>query len=138
MADPEQGNEPQQEPADTPRRASAPGTVQAAAILLYVGGGLILVFTLAGLGSEAPLRSTAYVLFGLLYVGLAYAVHRGRRWARRVVLVLCTLGVALAGIRLVATGVSEAVSTLAWPMVYAILLSTAPARAWFHQNRPAA
>ena len=106
-------------------------------ILLYVGGGLTVVITLTRLGSEALPRCTAHVLFGLLYVGLAYAVQRGRRWGRRAVLVLCTLGVAVAGIRLVATGVSEAISTLAWPMIYAILLSTAPARAWFHQDSPA-
>jgi len=139
MSDPEQGSEPQQQPpADTPRRAPAPGAVQALVILLYVGGGLTVVLTLARLGSDTPLQSTAYVLFGLVYVGLAYAVQRGRRWARRTVLVLCTLGVAVAGIRLVATGLSAAISTLAWPMIYAILLSTAPARAWFHQDRPAA
>ncbi|GAA3340022.1 hypothetical protein GCM10020358_26000 [Amorphoplanes nipponensis] len=118
-------------------RAAAPGAVQAAAILLYVGGGLTVVFALAGLGSGAA-RSTAYMVYGLFYVGLAYGVQRGRRWARRAVLVLCAVGVALAGILLVTSGVSSAVSTVAWPLVYAILLSTDTARAWFRRDRPEA
>jgi hypothetical protein len=139
VSDAEQSNDPpQQPPADSPRRASAPGAVQAAAILLCVGGGLTVVFALAGLGSGALLRSAAYALYGLLWLGLGYAVHGGRRWARRAVLVLCTVGAALAGIRLVVSGVSEGISALAWPLVYAILLSTTPARAWFHRDRPAA
>lgn len=49
--------------------------------------------------------------------------------ARRAVLVLC--GVALAVIRLFGSGVSSAVGTLAWPVVYAILLNTDTARSWF-------
>jgi hypothetical protein len=71
------------------------------------------------------------VLLGLLYLGLARAVQRGRRWARRAVLVLCGLGVALAAIRLFGSGLSSAVGALAWPVVYAILLNTDTARSWF-------
>jgi len=126
-------NESQGQPA----RAAAPGAVQAAAILLYVGGALTVLLALTGLGSgtlSGLLRSGMYVLLGLLYLGLACAVQRGQRWARRAVLALCGVGIALAVVRLFASGVSSAVGTLAWPVVYAILLSTDTARSWF---RPA-
>jgi TRAP-type C4-dicarboxylate transport system permease small subunit len=116
------------------QHASAPGTVQAAAILLYVGGALTVLFALTGLTSGTLgglVRTGTHVLLGLLYLGLARAVQRGRRWARRAVLVLCGIGVALAGIRLFGSGVSSAVGTLAWPVVYAILLTTDSAQSWF-------
>ncbi|MEU7905092.1 hypothetical protein [Actinoplanes sp. NPDC049118] len=116
---------------DSEPPAGAPGTVHAAAILLYVGGALTLVFALTSGARGSLLRSAAYVLIGLLYLGLARAVQRGRRWARRAVLVLCGAGVALAGFRLFDSGISAAAGDLAWPMVYAILLSTDAARSWF-------
>jgi hypothetical protein len=136
VSSPDQEREPEGHPshADRSRRASAPGTVQAAAILLYVGGALTVLFALTGLTAGtlgSLLRSGAYVLLGLLYLGLARAVQRGRRWARRAVLVLCGLGVALAAIRLFGSGLSSAVGALAWPVVYAILLNTDTARSWF-------
>lgn len=136
VSSPDQESEPEGQPshADAPQRSSAPGTVQAAAILLYVGGVLTVLSALTGLGSDTLgglLRPGAYVLLGLLYLGLARAVQRGRRWARRTVLVLCGVGVALAVVRLVASGASSAVGALAWPAVYAILLSTDTARSWF-------
>jgi cell division protein FtsW (lipid II flippase) len=120
--------------ADGSQRASAPGVVLAAAILLYVGGGLTVLSALTGLMSGTVgslLRSGVYALLGLLYVGLARAVQRGRRWARRTVLVLCVLGIALAGIRLFGSSLSSAVGALVWPAIYAILLSTETARSWF-------
>jgi hypothetical protein len=136
VSSPDQESEPEGQPShpDASPRASAPGTVQAAAILLYVGGALTVLFALTGLTSGTLgglLRFGAYVLLGLLYLGLARAVQRGRRWARRAVLVLCGVGVALAGIRLFGSGVSSAVGALAWPVVYAILLNTDTARSWF-------
>jgi hypothetical protein len=136
VSSPDQEGEPegQSSHADASRHASAPGTVQAAAILLYVGGALTVLFALTGLTSGTLgglLRSGAHVLLGLLHLGLARAVQRGRRWAWRAVLVLCGIGVALAGIRLFGSGVSSAVNTLAWPMVYAILLNTDTSRSWF-------
>jgi len=136
VSNPDPEREPQRPPsdADTPQQVPAPGTVQAAAILLYVGGAFTVLFALTGLGSGTLgglLRSGAYALLGILYVGLARAVQRGRRWARRTVLVLCGFGIALAVVRLFASGASSAVGTLAWPAVYAILLNTETARSWF-------
>jgi len=136
VSSPDQESDPEGQPshADASRRASAPGAVRAAAILLYVGGALTVLFALTGLTSGtlgSLLRSGAYVMLGLLYLGLARAVERGRRWARRAVFVLCGVGVALAGIRLFGSGVSSAIGTLAWPVVYAILLNTDTARSWF-------
>src|SRR4051794_3607389 len=108
VSSPDQESEPGGQPshADEPRHGSAPGTVQAAAILLYVGGALTVLSALTGLGSGTLgglLRSGAYVLVGALYIGLARAVQRARRWARRAVLVLCGVGAALAGVRLFAS-----------------------------------
>ena len=133
VSSPDHESEPPDQPsqANAPRHPPAPGIVQATAILLYVGGAL------TGLGSATLgglLRSGAYMLIGLLYIGLARGVQRGRQWARRAVLVLCGIGVAVAGFRLFGSGVSSAAGALAWPVVYAILLNTATARSWF---RPA-
>jgi hypothetical protein len=128
----DQDGEPDGEP---PRRRSAPGIVVATAVLLYVGGALTVLYALTGIGAS-PLRSGVYLLVGVLYLGLARAVQRGRQWARRAVLVLCGAGVALAGLRLFASGVSSAVGALAWPVVYAILLNTDAARSWFRPARP--
>jgi hypothetical protein len=111
-------------------RANMPGTVLAASILLYIGGGLTVVYALAGLGS-GPLRAAGYTVYGLMYVGLGWAVGHRKRWARRVVLVLCGIGVLLAVLRFIGGGIGTGVSSLAWPVVYAVLLMTDSARAWF-------
>src|SRR5689334_882551 len=100
VSSPDREREPdgQPPPAGASPRAPAPGTVLAAAILLYVGGALTVLSSLTGLTSGTSgglLRSGMYMLLGLLYLGLARAVQRGRRWARRAVLVLCVIGVAL-------------------------------------------
>ncbi|MFI7546300.1 hypothetical protein [Actinoplanes sp. NPDC049599] len=125
----------QHDDATPARRASAPGSVQAAAILLYVGGALSVLFALTGLmsASAGGLRLAVYGLLGLLYLGLARAVQMGRRWARRLLLVLCAIGIAAAGLSLAWSSPSAAVGALAWPVVYATLLNTGPARAWFHR-----
>ncbi len=135
MSNQDQDGAPEGEPseANTPRRRSAPGVVQATAILLYVGGSLTVLFALTGIRSATAgdlLRSGAYLFLGVSYLGLARGVQRGRRWARRTILVLCGIGVVLAGVRL-ASGMSSVAGTLAWPVVYAILLNTGAARSWF-------
>ncbi|MEV0715114.1 hypothetical protein [Asanoa sp. NPDC050611] len=114
-----------------------PGPVLAASILLYVGGGLTVLGALVSLPSGSPLRSALYAVYGLLYVGLGEAVRRGRRWARRAVLALCAVAVALAVARLFGGGVFAALSSLVWPTVYAVLLSTPEARSWFARHQPA-
>lgn len=75
----------------------------------------------------------AYLPFGGLFLGLAWAVQRGRPWARITVLALCGVGFALALIRFFTAGPATAVRDLAWPVVYAILLNTRTARSWFRR-----
>lgn len=120
----------------------APGPVLATAILLYVGGALTLLYGLVGAHTggilSALLPSWALALYGLLYFGLGWGVQHGRRWARRTVLVLCAVGVAIATLRLVAGGVTQALGDLLWPVVYAVLLSTEAARAWFRRPQDSA
>jgi hypothetical protein len=102
----------------------------AAAILLYVGGGLTLVYALSGV-ARGNLAGLLYGLYGLVYVGLGWAVSHRKRWARRTVLVLCVIGVGLAVLRVFAGGLTAGISSLAWPVVYAVLLNTQSAKAWF-------
>ena len=122
---------------DAPPAVSPPGSVQAATILLYVGGGLTVLYAMTSLlsGSASGTRAAVSAATGLVFIGLAIAMRQRRSWARRVVLILCGTGVALAGVSLIEAGVPTALSALGWPVVYAILLNTAPARAWF--RRPA-
>ncbi|GAA4697981.1 hypothetical protein [Phytohabitans rumicis] len=114
----------------------APASIQVFVILLYIGGGLVVLSALTRVWST-PVYA-AYGLLGLGYLLLARMVQLGRRWARTVMLALCGVGVALAVARLAMGGdLVSAVSTLAWPVVYAILLNTKASRAWF-QPEPAA
>jgi dolichol kinase len=115
---------------EMPARPSPPGTVLAAAILLYIGGGLAILSGVIGLGRSALLFALLNLVLGALYVGLARAVQTGRSWARTVVLVLSGLAIAVALVRLVAGG-PGAIGALAWPIAYAVLLCTDSARAWF-------
>ncbi|MEW2330695.1 hypothetical protein AB0880_23110 [Micromonospora chersina] len=138
---PAPGHQP--EPALPQPGQKAPGPVLATAILLYVGGALTLVYSLAGASTGgllgALLPSWALALYGLLYLGLGWGVQHGRRWARRAVLVLCAVGVAFATLRLVVGGVPQALGELLWPVVYAVLLNTETARVWFRRPpQPAA
>ncbi len=111
----------------------------AAAILLYVGGALTTLYAVAGVDTDGLLGELlppwAYALYGLSYLVLGWAVRRGRPWARRTVLVLCGIGLALGLVRLFAVGLTAAVPDFAWPAVYAVLLNTAGARSWFRATR---
>jgi hypothetical protein len=120
-------------------RGSVPGVVLAAAILLALGGGLVALTGLANgpwrtLGEQ--LTSGFAIGWGGVNVFLAYHLYKGRRWAWIVVLVLCALGVVLGVIRTVGSG-ARGVQTVVWPIVYAALLLTRPARSWFTAGRPA-
>lgn len=102
----------------------------AAAILLYIGGGLTTLSALIAVVRGILLPPLLFLLLGVLYLGLARAVQTGRPWARPVVLVLSGLGIAVAVVGLVVGGLG-AIGGLAWPIAYAVLLSTDSARAWF-------
>lgn len=105
-------------------------------ILLYVGGALTLVSALSGLAVGALVRAAVYAVLGGFYLVLGRKVQQRRPWARRVVLVICAIGIALAVVHLIGSGVAAAVTALAWPVVYAILLSGRAARAWFADRMP--
>ncbi|MEJ3745256.1 hypothetical protein WEI85_18430 [Actinomycetes bacterium KLBMP 9797] len=109
-----------------------PGSVQALAILLYIGGGLS---ALGAIMSGWP-RVAIYLPIALAYLWLARKIQLGRPWARIVLMVLCGLGAVKAAVILVGDDVFGALSALAWPVVYAILVNTASARAWFRQANP--
>jgi len=115
------------------RSSSAPPVVTVLAILLYVGGGLVVVYSLVGSGGggvSGLLPAWGGVLVGLLYVGLARALQLGRRWAWRVALVLCWVGLGLAAVLVLAIGLMAAVSQAVWPAIYLVLLNRPATREW--------
>lgn len=132
-APPEQPAAP--EPAVPPAAGKAPGPVLAAAILLYVGGGLTVLYGLTGTRAGGPLSRMlppgVLVLYGLLYLVIARGVQQGKRWARTWALALAGIGVAVGALRAAAVGPAAAVADLVWPVVYLVLLNTAAARDWF-------
>ncbi|MEV7628547.1 hypothetical protein [Actinoplanes sp. NPDC089786] len=112
----------------------APGVIQALAILLVVGGALSVLFSIAGLVSGAWLAGVS-LLLGVLYLVLARAVQRARPWARPTILVLSMAGVAQSVYQLVTGDLATAIGGLVWPVVYALLVNAAAARAWFRGSR---
>jgi len=120
--------------------------VQATAILLYAGGAITLLSALVGAVRGRP-AALVYAVLGALYLLLARKIQLGRPWARRTVLVLCVIGLALGLLRLAAAGSQGALWSVGsqgalWsvgsPVVYAVLLFTPPARAWFRRPDPPA
>lgn len=106
-----------------------PVVIQVFVILLYIGGGLVVLSALTRVW-HSPLQAVALAV-GLGYLLLARKVWLGRRWARILMLVLCGVGMVKAALVLgFGGGLVEAVSALAWPVVYAVLLNTKDARAW--------
>src|SRR5439155_23606782 len=96
---------------------------------------------LSGGGRAAPAAPASAVL-GALYLLLARKIQLGRPWARRTVLVLCVIGLALGLLRLAAAGSQGALWSVGsqgalWsvgsPVVYAVLVFFPPARAWFRR-----
>jgi hypothetical protein len=115
--------------AAAPGRASPPAVIQVFVILLYIGGGLVVLAALTRVW-HSPVQLVTLAI-GLGYLLLARKVQLGRRWARILMLVLCGIGVVKAAfVFAFGPGVVEAVSALAWPVVYVILLNTKDARAW--------
>jgi hypothetical protein len=118
---------------EVPRRRPVPGVVLATVVLLYVGGGLVVLTALVNGHWKTlaeQLTNGSAVGFGALNIVLAYHLYKRRRWARTTVLVLCGIGVALGIVRVIGAG-ARGVQSVVWPIVYAVLLSTPRARAWF-------
>ncbi|GGO57980.1 hypothetical protein GCM10012287_55080 [Streptomyces daqingensis] len=119
---------------NTPYLPQVPGVVQAAAILLYVGGALAILSGLWRLfpgGMVGAVGGLAAILGGALSLGLGRALQLGRRWAWKTVLVLCAVGIALAVVRVFFEPLLSGASDITWPVVFAILLGTRTAREWF-------
>jgi hypothetical protein len=73
---------------------------------------------------------------GLIAISIGRRVHRGKQWARVVVLVLSAFSLAANVYSLVTTGVADPLSGLVLPTLYLVLLNTRPARDWFRYRRP--
>ncbi|WP_033341796.1 hypothetical protein [Catenuloplanes japonicus] len=112
-------------------RGLPPAAVLATSVLLCAGGGLTLAFGLSGDAMGSVLPSWALVPYGVLYLVLAWAVLRGHGWGRVLLLMLCAIGVGLAGARMVNDGVLAGMPSLGWPIIYAALVSMPSAQAWF-------
>lgn len=127
-----------------PRR---PGTVTAAAVILYVSAGLSMLAccVLGSLAGDVPdelsnLLTLAVVLLlggAVLNVVLAYFVLEGRQWAQIATIVLCGLGIVVSVLQLLANPEAVGASGCLGILINALiifLLSTEDARAYFRQS----
>jgi hypothetical protein len=122
-------------PAPVQDPQSTPAPVRAASILMYIGG------VMAVLVSAVDLRGAASVgllvqlvgagLFGLMYVGLGWAIGRRWAWARLTLFILCGVSAVLVVLRLILDGYVGGLISLTLPIVYVVLLTRRSARAWF-------
>lgn len=123
------------------RPAAPPPLVTVLAILLYVGGGQVIVSALIGSGTAGAvvgvLPAWGQALYGALYVGLARALQLGLRWAWRVAVALCWVGLVLAALCLLARDPQGAVAQGTWPAVFLVMLTRTSVREWF-APKPAA
>jgi hypothetical protein len=142
-------------PQRKPVRRPAPGSVQAAVIIMYLVG--LLAIAVGALGIWAALRGQGLVsggadlpvdvaraglpagavaiFTGLVTLAIARKVQRGRQWARVLVVALSVLSAAwtlYAGT--VGPGQGNVLAGLVLPVVYLILLNTRPARSWFRER----
>lgn len=115
------------------RRGLPPAAVLATSVLLCAGGALTLAYGLSGDRMGSVLPPWSLVAYGALYLVLAWAVLRGHGWGRVLLLVLCGVGAALAVARMVQETVLAGMPSLGWPVIYAALVSTPSARAWFRR-----
>ncbi|WP_433062640.1 hypothetical protein [Dactylosporangium sp. CS-033363] len=115
-------------------RRTAPPLVTVLAVLLYIGGALLVASALLGLGVHL-LVSLGQLVYGALYLGLARALQLGRYWARIVLFVLCALGLVLAAGWVVAGNVRGGITQALWPVVYLVLLVQPSVRAWYTEPR---
>ncbi|GAA0918350.1 hypothetical protein [Virgisporangium aurantiacum] len=120
--------------AVTARPAAPPPLVTVLAILLYIGGGLVIAYAVIDMGSVGAvtgvLPAWGQALYGALYVALARALQIGSRRAWLISVVLCWAGLALAGVYLVAQGLQAAIAQGIWAAVYLTLLTRSSVREW--------
>lgn len=115
------------ESGDTAR--SVPGVVVAAAILLGLVGGLVLMGALLR-GAWGSGATWGAIGVGAGYLALAFYLYRGRRWAWIVALVLAGIGIGL-GLLELTTRLQSGLTALASGAVYAALLTVPSARRYF-------
>jgi hypothetical protein len=72
---------------------------------------------------------------GLIAIAIGRRVHRGKQWARVLVLILSALSLAANVYSVVTTGVADPLSGLVLPTLYLVLLNTRAARDWFRYRR---
>lgn len=70
---------------------------------------------------------------GFIALSIGRRLHRGRRGARLLVLVLSAVSLGINVYTLVTTGVADPLSGLVLPTIYLVLLNTPPVRAWFRR-----
>jgi uncharacterized membrane protein YhaH (DUF805 family) len=70
---------------------------------------------------------------GFIALSIGRRLHRGRRGARLLVLVLSAVSLGINVYTLVTTGVADPLSGLVLPTSYLVLLNTPPVRAWFRR-----
>ncbi|MBO3740283.1 hypothetical protein [Actinoplanes flavus] len=113
------------------------------AILLYIGGGLVITFAMFGWGGSVGgltnmLPVWGQLLYGAFYVVLARSLQLGLRWGRLTVVVLCWIGLGIAALAALAFSPAEAFQQAIWPVVYLILVSRPSVRDWFASKTAAA
>ncbi|MBO0867888.1 MAG: hypothetical protein J2P15_04930 [Micromonosporaceae bacterium] len=116
------------EPASDPARV--PGTVTAAVVLLYFGGGVALLFAVLAIIAGAPAPGVVYFIVGAVNLWLGYQLRQRKRWARTALLVLSAIAAVAALVQWATTG-PNALAALVWAAVFLALLMTPNARAWF-------
>lgn len=97
-------------------------------VLLYIGGGLTVLYSLPGL----VLFETIY---GAIILVLAWRLHRRRRWAWWALTAVCVLSLLVNGVYLGLYGLRYA-PNLTWPVLYLILLTRPTVRDWFFNAPP--
>ena len=70
---------------------------------------------------------------GFIALSIGRRLHRGRRGARILVLVLSAVSLGVNVYTLVTTGVADPLTGLVLPTLYLVLLNTPPVRAWFRR-----
>lgn len=96
-----------------------------------VGGRELPASVRAAVTGAGPAIAVLLIVAGLLALLLGRRLHRGRQWARVVVLAVSGASLGVNGWSLVRTGLADPLSGLVLPALYLVLLNTRPARAWF-------